>query len=218
MSSNPFLPEPIEKYVVETITRESAVAKRLHDETQTLTSVRNMQTSPDQVSFLAMLVRLTQAKRIIEVGTFTGYSALAMAEALPDDGKIICCDTSKEWTDIARRYWQEAGVLHKIELRLAPALETLAQLTHEGAQLDMAFIDADKLNYDSYYEGCLALLKPGSIIALDNMLWGGTVADPTNQDASTKVLRTLNAKIRDDTRVDASLLTLSDGIMLVRKR
>jgi len=215
MSKNPFLSDEVDHYVTETVTRETDIQKRLREETNRLPQ-RQMLTSADQMAFLAVLVRLTNAKRIIEIGTFTGYSALAMALALPDDGKIIACDISKEWTDIAKRYWLEAGVADKIDLRLAPAAETLATL--EAESFDFAFIDADKAAYDGYYESVLKLLRPGGAIAFDNMLWGGAVADPSEQDTQTRALRNLNAKLRDDERVDACMLTIADGIMLVRKR
>jgi predicted O-methyltransferase YrrM len=179
-----------------------------------------MQIGPDQAAFLALLVRSIGAKRCIEVGTFTGYSALAVAGALPEGGKLVCCDINEEWTSIARRYWDEAGVSARIELRLAPALDTLnALLSRDGAaHYDFAFIDADKSAYDGYYEACLKLLRPGGLIALDNMLWSGTVADPANRDPDTLALRALNAKIHADPRVEATLLTIGDGVMLARKR
>jgi len=216
-SALPFFPKQIEHYVTETVTRETQVQKRLREETSKLSMAR-MQTTPDQVAFLAMLVRLTGAKYIIEIGTFTGYSALAMASALPEDGKLIACDTSKEWTDIAQRYWKEAGVADRIELHLSPAAETLAGFVKAGAHFDMAFIDADKAGYDAYYEACLHLMKPGGLIAFDNMLWSGAVADNNEQDSNTVALRALNLKIHQDRRVDSCMLTVADGIMLARKR
>ena len=165
-------------------------------------------------------MRTIGARRAIEVGTFTGYSALAVASALPADGKLICCDINDEWTRIGRRYWDEAGVSQRIDLRLGPALATLdALLRDTGANAyDFAFIDADKSNYDAYYEACLKLVRAGGLIALDNMLWGGKVAQPDAHDEDTDALRALNAKIRDDKRVDACLLTVGDGVMLVRRR
>jgi len=179
-----------------------------------------MQIGADQGALLALLVRLVSARRAIEIGTFTGYSALAVASALPADGKLVCCDVSDEWTSVARRYWREAGVAERIELRLAPATETLADLLKRdgGETFDMAFIDADKSNYDAYYESCLKLVRRGGVIALDNMLWSGKVADPDVHDEDTDALRALNAKISDDRRVDACLLTVGDGVMLARKR
>ena len=169
---------------------------------------------------MGLLVRLIGARRALEIGTFTGYSALAVALALPADGRLICCDVSDEWTGIARRYWTEAGVSHRIDLRLAPAIETLSELlrTAGPGSFDFAFIDADKSNYDAYYETCLKLMRAGAVITLDNMLWGGEVADPNVHDEDTDALRALNAKIRDDRRVDACLLTVGDGVMVARKR
>ncbi|NCT66024.1 MAG: SAM-dependent methyltransferase [Rhodanobacteraceae bacterium] len=207
----------LEDYVW-THTRESALARRLREETARLPQA-GMQIGPDQAAFLALLARSIGSRRALEIGTFTGYSALAVAAALPPDGRLVCCDVNAEWTRIARRYWTEAGLAERIELRLAPALDTLAALRAEHAEpFDFAFIDADKGSYDAYYEACLALLRPGGLIALDNMLWSGRVADPAQTDADTVALRALNAKIRDDARVDASLLSLGDGVMLVRKR
>jgi predicted O-methyltransferase YrrM len=200
-------------------TRQSDIAARLQAETAAMPQA-GMQIGPDQAAFLALLVRSIGAQRCIEVGTFTGYSALAVAGALPEGGKLVCCDINAEWTAIARRYWDEAGVSARIELRLAPALDTLnTLLSRDGAaHYDFAFIDADKSAYDGYYEACLKLLRPGGLIALDNMLWSGTVADTANRDPETLALRALNAKIHADTRVEATLLTIGDGVMLARKR
>ena len=218
MSSNPFLPELVETFVTETINRETKVQRKLRDETQKM-PMHQMQISPDEGAFLAMLVRITNARNVLEVGTFTGYSALAMALALPEGGKIVCCDVSKEWTDIAKGYWREAGVENKIDLRIAPAQETLDAMIKEGKKdiFDLAFIDADKAGYDGYYEACLKLVRAGGVIAFDNMLWGGAVADENEKEASTKALRALNLKLRDDKRVDISLVTVADGVMLARK-
>ncbi|HXU56355.1 MAG TPA: class I SAM-dependent methyltransferase [Casimicrobiaceae bacterium] len=198
---------------------ETDVQRRLRAETAGMPHA-GMQIGADQGALLALLVRLVSARRAIEIGTFTGYSALAVASALPADGKLICCDVSDEWTSVARRYWNEAGVAERIELRLAPATETLADLLKRGGgeTFDMAFIDADKSNYDAYYESCLKLVRRGGVIALDNMLWSGKVADPDVHDEDTDALRALNAKISDDRRVDACLLTVGDGVMLARKR
>ncbi|MGH8042504.1 MAG: O-methyltransferase [Rudaea sp.] len=199
--------------------RESAVAARLREETAKLPQA-GMQIGPDQAALLALLVRSIGARRCIEIGTFTGMSALAVAAALPEDGKLVCCDISAEWTAIARRYWAEAGVAARIDLRLAPALETLRTLAADGgaASYDFAFIDADKSAYSAYFEACLQLLRPGGVIALDNMLWSGRVADANAHDADTDAIRALNAKIHADHRVDATLLTVGDGVMLARKR
>ena len=199
--------------------RESAAARRLREETAKLPQA-GMQVGPDQAAFLGLLVRASGAKRCLEIGTFTGYSALAIASALPNDGRLVCCDVSEEWTAIARRHWSAAGVSGRIDLRIAPALDTLANLLARGSAglYDFAFIDADKPRYDAYYEHCLKLLRPGGLVVLDNMLWSGRVADPEHHDADTDALRALNAKIRDDNRVDAVLLTIGDGVMLARKR
>jgi len=197
--------------------REGAVAARLRAETAKLPQA-GMQIGADQAAFMALLVRAIGAKHCIEVGTFTGYSALAVATALPEDGKLVCCDISAEWTAIARRYWIEAGVAGRIDLRLAPALDTLRDLLRDSrSRYDFAFIDADKDSYDAYYEACLELLRPGGLIVLDNMLWSGRVADPNHHDTDTDAIRTLNTKIHSDTRVDTTLLTVGDGVMLVRK-
>jgi predicted O-methyltransferase YrrM len=178
-----------------------------------------MQISPDQGQLLALLVKLLGARRTIEVGTFTGYSALTVALALPKDGHVLACDVSDEYTRIGKPYWQQAGVAHKIELVLAPAQRTLdVRLAAGGAgSFDFAFIDADKANYDVYYERCLALVRTGGLIALDNMLWGGAVARPAT-DADTAALQALNAKLRGDERIDHALLTVGDGLALARKR
>jgi predicted O-methyltransferase YrrM len=213
------LPPDVERYVASVVTQETPLQARLRAETAAL-PMGLMQISADQGALLALLVRMLGARRAIEIGTFTGYSALAVASALPKDGKLICCDVSEEWTRIAQRYWKEASVADRIELRLAPALETLQSLLRGGERgaFDFAFIDADKSNYDRYYETCLELVRAGGIVALDNMLWGGQVADPDAHDADTDALRALNAKIRDDRRVDACLLTVGDGVMVARKR
>ncbi|MCK9538656.1 O-methyltransferase [Dokdonella sp.] len=211
------IPQPIEDYVLEH-TREDALARRLREETLQLPQ-GGMQTGADQVALLALLVRCLGARRAIEIGTFTGYSALAIARALPADGQLVCCDVSEAWTQIARRYWKEAGIAERIELRLGPAIETLARLREEtGHPFDFAYIDADKAGYDAYYEGCLDLLRPGGIIALDNMLWSGRVIDPAPGDADSAALSRLNAKIHGDQRVAPVLLTVGDGLMLAQKR
>ncbi|GAA4650214.1 class I SAM-dependent methyltransferase [Kistimonas scapharcae] len=178
-----------------------------------------MQIAPEQGQFMALLVQLVNARRIIEVGVFTGYSSLAIADVLPDDGYILACDINPDTTAIARRYWQAAGVDGKINLQLAPALETLNNVLADGeaGTFDMAFIDADKSSYDDYYECCLKLLRPGGLVILDNMLWSGRVAEEGG-DADTDALKAMNWKIHQDDRVDMVLLPLADGIMLARKR
>jgi predicted O-methyltransferase YrrM len=219
MAKRALVPADVEQYVLNFVSHETPVQRRLRAETAVLPRAR-MQITPDQGPLLALLVRLTGARHALEVGTFTGYSALAIAAAMPADGKLITCDVSEEWTAIARRYWEEAGLSGRIELRLGPAADTLAELLRQDGlgSFDFAFIDADKPSYDTYYEACLALVRPGGLIVLDNVLWGGTVADPTDTDEKTEVIRALNRKVRDDNRVEACLLTVADGVLLARKR
>ncbi len=205
-------------YVQRTGAREHPVLARCREETAKLPNA-NMQIAPEQGAFLALLAKLVDARQSIEVGSFTGYSALSVALALPEGGRVVALDVSREYTDRAREYWREAGMNDRIELRLGPALDTLDRMieSREGP-FDMAFIDADKSNYDCYYERVLQLLRPGGVIALDNMLWSGAVADPSITDADTSALRALNAKIQADERVDMALATIADGVMLARKR
>jgi len=220
MSSQPTLDlKSISHYVFQQSVRDDPVLRALREETARDPFAR-MQISPEQGQLMALLVQLTGARRLIEIGTFTGYSSLCMARALPANGEIICCDVDEKWTAVARRYWQQAEVEHKIDLRLAPALETLQQLLGEGQhnQFDLAFIDADKENYDAYYEGCLQLIRPNGLVLLDNMLWSGKVADDSVSDADTMALRALNTKLKNDQRIDVSLLTVADGLTLARKR
>jgi predicted O-methyltransferase YrrM len=217
MTRNTMLTDAVERYV-DAHTRETPLAAELRKETMRRPDGQ-MMTPPDVAAMLAFLARTVGAKRAIEVGTFTGYGSLAIASALPEDGKLICCDISEKWTAIGKRYWQRAGVAARIDLRLAPATETLAKLAaSEAGRFDFAFIDADKGGYDAYYELCLTLMRPGGVIALDNMLWYGAVADRRVKDADTKALRALNDKIAKDERVDACLLTVGDGVMVARKR
>ncbi len=180
----------------------------------------HMQIAPEQATMLQFLMKLLNAKKTLEIGTFTGYSALAVALALPDDGKLIACDISEDWTAIAKEYWAQAGVAHKIDLRLAPALETLKELVKEGAAgtFDFVFIDADKQNYPAYYEASLPLLRAGGVIAIDNVLWYGRVADPSDQTQSTRVIRALNDYVHKDDRVDMCMVGIGDGLLLARKR
>jgi len=179
-----------------------------------------MQIAPTQGALMALLVQAIGARRCIEIGVFTGYSALSVALALPPDGRLVACDVSEDYTAIGRKYWAAAGVAGKIDLRIAPARETVAALlaAGEAGRFDFAFIDADKTSYDAYYEGCLALLRPGGLIAVDNVLWGGSVADPARRDADTLAIKRLNAKIQKDERVTMCLLPVSDGVTLALKR
>jgi len=210
--------DPLYEYMLNTWLRESDALKALREETAQL-EMSAMQISPDQGQFMAFLVTLLSAKRIIEVGTFTGYSALAMALATAEDAKIICCDVSDEWTSIGKKYWKKAAVENKIDLRLAPALDTLKDLLAKGENsFDFAFIDADKTNYDAYYEACYSLVKPNGIIAIDNVFWGGSVVDASQQDDDTNAIRALNEKLQHDKRIDLSIVPIGDGLTLARKR
>ncbi len=195
---------------------EPGVLRRLRTETAADAMAR-MQSAPEQCQFMALLVQLLGARRCLEVGVYTGYSTLWVAQALPPEGRIIACDISEEWTSIARRYWAEAGVAERVDLRLAPALETLQGLidTGQAGSFDFAFIDADKENYGNYYESVLQLLRPGGLMAIDNTLWSGDVADPDKQDADTRAIRALNRQVHADRRVTMSMLPVADGLTLV---
>jgi caffeoyl-CoA O-methyltransferase len=200
-------------------TRETEVQRRLRAETAKIRGA-GMQIGPEQGQLMGLLVRLIGAKRALEIGTFTGYSALAVALALPPDGQLICCDVNEATTEVARRFWADARVAAKIELRLAPALETLAELRaqRQDGSFDFAFIDADKDNYDAYYEHCLVLVRQGGLIAIDNVLWSGRVLDAKDRTSDTQALRALNAKLKDDKRVDLAMLPIGDGLTLARVR
>ena len=205
-------------YLLQFGVRESELLKELRAETAKLSGA-GMQIGPDQGAFMAMLVELTGARRALEIGTFTGYSSLCVAGAMPPDGKLICCDVSEEYTKVARGYWRRAGLESKIELRLGPALATLDALIEAKVEaFDFAFIDADKTNYSNYYERVLQLLRPGGLIAIDNVLWSGDVADPKKHDADTDAIRALNEKVRNDERVALALVPIGDGVTLARKR
>ena len=209
--------DELAEYIEQTYVAEDEVWRRLRAETATLPA-GGMQIGPDQAQLLGWLVRLIGARNCLEIGTFTGASALAVARALPDDGRLICCDVSDEWTSVARKYWAEAGVERKIDLRLAPALDTLAELRRSGLpRFDFAFIDADKEPLLAYFEAVLELTRPNGLIAVDNTLWGGGVADPQRRDADTVAIREFNERVARDTRVDVTLLTVGDGVTLVRK-
>jgi predicted O-methyltransferase YrrM len=211
--------ERVTRFIDETMSREVSIQQALRAETRKLPG-SGMMSRPESDALLQLLIRLTDARRVIEIGTFTGSGSLAMALALPEDGRIVACDVNAEWTAIGRKYWQQAGIAHKIDLRLAPASQTIDALLKDGQgeRFDMAFIDADKTGYDGYYEGCLKLLRRGGLMVLDNMLWSGQVADPGARDKDTAALRALNLKIKDDSRVDFCLLSADDGILLARKR
>ena len=213
------LSDELAAYVIKVGTREPEVLARLREETAALPQ-HGMQIAPEEGAFLAMLVELTGARRCIEIGTFTGYSSTAVALALPEDGQLVCCDVSEEWTSLARRYWTEAGVTGKVDLRIAPATETLDQLVVGGqeATYDFAFVDADKAGYDGYYERLLRLVRPGGLIAFDNTLWGGAVLEQDAQDADTRAIQALNSKLADDERITLCLLPVADGVTLARRR
>lgn len=212
------LSEALHRYLLDSSLRESALLRQLRMETAAEPLAR-MQVAPEQGQLLAFLVELIGARRALEVGVFTGYSSLAVALALPGDGRLVACDNSVEWTTVARRYWAAAGVADKVDLRLGPALETLDGLLAAGeGDFDFAFLDADKENYLAYYERLLALLRSGGLLAIDNTLWSGRVIDPTDQDPSTQGIRALNAHLHADPRVSLTMLPLADGLTLVRKR
>lgn len=211
--------EKVARYVAEKITVESPLENKLRQETRKLPS-GGMISSSDVGAFLAIMAQAANSKKALEIGTFTGYTAMKIASALPDGGKLICCDINEEWTSIGKKFWNEAQLSKKIDLRLAPAMETLNGLLTDGqaGTFDFAFIDADKKGYDSYYEACLKLLRPGGVIVLDNMLWDGAVADPSVQDETTVAIRSLNEKISKDVRVNSCLMTVGDGLMLAYKK
>ena len=214
------LDDRLHRYLLSVSLREPEVLRRLREETAAMPQ-HNMQIAPEQGQFMALLVQLSGTRRALEIGTFTGYSSLAIAMAMPADGQVLCCDTSKKYTAVARRYWDEAGVAGKMDLRIAPALETLDALLREPntkSVFDFAFIDADKTNYDNYYERCLDLMRPGGLIAFDNTLWDGKVADEAESDDDTIALRALNTKLHADKRIDLSLVPIGDGLTLCRKR
>ncbi len=213
------LDDRLQRYVVEHGARETAVQRELRRITQRMPR-SSMQIGAEQGALLQVLVRVIGARRCLEIGTFTGYSALAVALALPQDGRIVCCDVSEEWTAIARRYWKKAGVAAKIDLRIAPALETLDALLKQGkgGKFDFAFIDADKANYANYFERCLKLVRGGGLIAVDNTLWGGSVVDARNQSVDTRAIRAFNRKLVRDRRVHMALVPIGDGLSLAVKR
>ncbi len=213
------LSDELSAYLQQVSLRDSVLLARLRDETRGM-PMAGMQVSAEQGQFMQLLVKALDIRRAIEIGVYTGYSSLCVALAMPEDGRIIACDINEEWTSVARRYWDEAGVGHKIELRLAPALETLdIMLENElNNSFDFAFIDADKTNYKNYYERALALIRPGGLVAIDNTLWNGAVVDDTNQSDDTRAIREFNTLVHADKRVDISLLPIGDGLTLALKR
>ncbi len=205
-------------YLLSVSVREPEILTQLRQETAQL-PMSIMQISPEQGQFMALLVKLIGAKKTLDIGVFTGYSSLVVALALPADGKIIACDVSEEYTSIAKRYWEKAGIADKVDLHIAPALETLDNLlaAGEAESFDFAFIDADKGNYENYYERSLQLIRPGGLIAIDNVLWSGKVADPEIQDNQTKKIRAFNQKLYQDSRITLSLVPIADGLTLAQK-
>ena len=214
----PFLPESISRYIAEHAVREAPVLRELRRATQPV-KWSGMQIGADQGNLLALLVKLMGAKRCLEIGTYTGYSALAVALALPKDGKVVCCDISEEFTNVGKPFWKKAGVEKKIDLRIGPALRTLDELLPKyKGKFDFAFIDADKPNYLNYFERCLKLLRRGGLIAIDNVLWSGAVADVDARDELTVALRRFNDRLHQDKRVDLAMLSIGDGVTLALKR
>ncbi len=216
MSKKSFLPDALYEYVLKHSVREPEVLRKLREETAKLPNSQ-MQISTDQAKFMQLIVRMTGAVNTIEVGVFTGYSSLAVALVLPPNGKVVACDINKEYTDIARRYWKEAGVEKKIDLRIGPAAETLAGLVKEKALFDFAFIDADKKNLQRYFDLCLRLIRPRGVIAIDNTLWSGRVIDKSVTDEDTRAIREFNKKLADDDSVVISMLPIADGLTLAMK-
>ncbi len=213
------LDERLYRYLLEHSLREHPVQRELREATRDMPHA-GMQIGPEQGQLMALLVRLLDARRTIEVGVFTGYSALSVALALPADGRLVACDVNEEWTAMARKYWAKANVAERIDLHLAPALQTLDELiaAGEAGRYDFAFIDADKPNYPGYYERCLLLLRAGGLIAVDNTLWSGAVADPANNDRDTVAIRAFNDALHRDARVEISLLPIGDGLTLALKK
>jgi len=207
----------IHQYIVAHGTPPDAIQQELIEETRQLGGISLMQIAPEQGAFMTLLTRAIGARRAIEVGTFTGYSTLCIARGLPADGRVIACDVSQDWTGIARRYWEKAGVAEKIDLRIGPAAETLRALP-EDPVFDLAFIDADKPSYPVYYELILARLRSGGLILVDNVLWMGRVADPAATDSHTAAIRAFNDAVARDPRVDCAMLAVADGLTLLRKR
>lgn len=213
------LDETLYRYLLETGVQEPEVLQQLREATEQ-EELSVMRSAPEQCQLMAMLVRLTGSKRLLEVGTYTGYATLWMALSLPEDGVIVTCDISERWSFVARRFWELAGVEKKVDLHLRPALDTLDELLRlgNGDGFDFAFIDADKENYEHYYERCLQLIRPGGLIVVDNVLWGGSVIDAADESAATRAIRAFNEKLRSDTRIDLAMLPIADGVTLAVKR
>jgi predicted O-methyltransferase YrrM len=213
------LPDDLHAYLLRVGVREPDVLRRLREHTRSIPR-HSMQVAPEQGAFMGLLAELTGARRCLEIGTFTGYSALAVALRLPPDGHIVCCDVSEEWTSVARRFWAEAGVADRIDLRLAPALETLDALLADGAggSFDFAFVDADKVNYRHYFERLMPLVRPGGVMLFDNVLWSGRVIDPAADDEDTRAIREINEVLAADDRIDLVMLPVADGLTVARKR
>ena len=207
----------LHEYLVRHGTPPDEIQRELIEETTSLGPISVMQIAPEQGAFLTLLTRAIGARRAVEVGTFTGYSALSIARGLPNDGYLLCCDVNAEWTAIARRFWEKAGVAYKIELKLAPALDTLEALS-ESSAFDLAFIDADKASYLSYFEALLPRMRGGGLILVDNVLWGGRVCDLETDDEKTRAIRHFNDRVAKDPRVDRVMLPIADGLSLLRKR
>lgn len=213
------LTPPVYHYLLKNSLREPEVLTELREQTSKM-SMSQMQISPEQGQFMRLLVEMLNAERTLDIGVFTGYSALSVALSLPEEGQIIACDINTEWTKVAKKFWEKAGVAHKIDLHIAPADETLKQLISDGQQdtFDFAFIDADKANYALYYELCLILIRPGGLIAIDNVLWDGKVADESIHDKDTVSIREINQLLKNDDRVSLSMLPIGDGLTLALKK
>lgn len=206
-------------YLLDALPPEDSVVSALRRETATR-RYSQMQIAPEQAQLMALLALTLNARRTLEIGVFTGYSTLAVARALPEDGRVVALDIDEEATEVARRYWEQAGVANRIDLRIGPALDSLAALKREAGpdQFDFAFIDADKLNYQAYFDYCVELVRPGGLIAVDNVLWSGLVANPSADDETTEALRAFNSRIRKDKRVDYAIVPIADGLTLARVR
>ena len=213
------LSNELRKYMLNVSFRDDEILRQLREETLTLKEAQ-MQISPEQGAFLSILTKILNAKKTLDIGVFTGYSSLVVARELPDDGLVVACDTSIEWTSIAKKYWKLAGIDNKVDLHLAPAKETLEKLIEDGqaSTYDFSFIDADKINYQSYYENSLVLVKPGGIIAVDNVLWSGQVIDQTDFEPATRAIRSFNEKLYQDNRVSISMVPIGDGLTLAYKK